>query len=402
MKIILASIMLLMLINNSLNSEYTNTHTNTTQNKPGSKRNPASTNAPCNNEMMLTYGLSGNKFSSNNPHKYCPAVNDNCCTVEDADLSMRYWLSDSSRKIEAYYERYLYALKYLMGFGHEVQKLADKFNSPEHPSQCREASKDYQNMNWNPQVIKEIYRTFVFALEAIGDVRKGFYCILCDVNTQQKLKDFWSITNVFYQDRIYLNQEFCDELVEYTIRASYYQYFFLRRYLKNAVTLMRCNGANSDVPEYDLPYWTGKQVELCYQYKNTNMFFFCENYCENFHLTKGNSVLDGNVDQLIKFVNYFRVNRNEGFFDSGNNFMLGSLGYVEELFDDTTEMPNDDLVFFPTTNTNVQLQDFTTDVLYDGGFNPFDSTEGSLYPLYLASNKILTACFGFLLFLLSA
>jgi hypothetical protein len=338
--------------------------------------------------MMLAYGIEGHSKSEANVHPYCPAVKDNCCTPDDAQVSMRYWLSSGSRNIEQYYETYLYALKYLLGFAQEVNKLSEELDKPDKPGNCRDAAQDFKKMNWNPQLVKEIYKTFIEALEAMGDVRKGFYCVLCDVTTQNRLRDYWAISNVFYQDRIYFNREFCEELVDYTIRASYYQAFYLKRYLNNAVELMSCKSGIKEYPEYEVSYWTRKEVELCYQFKNKQLFFFCENYCENFHLTRGNHILDGNVDQLVNFVRYFKENKDNSFFDSDNNFLLGSIGYVEEIILENNEKASKDLVFFRATTSNVQLNKFKTDVLYTGGFNPFDSTEGSLYPLNLASSKI--------------
>lgn len=342
------------------------------------------TQSPCNQEMMLAYGLEGHGKSEGNVHPYCPAVKDNCCTAEDAEISMRYWLTEGSRKVEGYYESYLYALKYLLGFAEEVNKLSEELDKPDKPSECREAAQDFKKMNWNPQLVKEIFKAFVQSLEAMGDVRKGFYCVLCDVNTQNRLRDYWSISNIFYQDRIYFNQDFCQELVDYTIRASYYQAFYLKRYLNNTITMMSCKNGIKEKPEYEVSYWTRKQVELCYQFKNKQLFFFCENYCENFHLTRGSDVLDGNVKQLISFVTYFKENRDNSFFDSDNNFLLGSLGYVEDFILENNDRPGEELVFYRATTSNVQLDKFKTDVLYTGGFNPFDSTEGSIYPLMLA------------------
>ena len=356
--------------------------------------------SPCNQEMMLAYGLEGHSNSQGNIQPYCPAVKDNCCLPEDAEVSMRYWLSEGSRKVEGYYEAYLYSLKYLLGFASEVNKLADSMDKPDKPNKCRTAAQDYKKMNWNPQLVKEIFRSFIQALEAMGDIRKGFYCVLCDVNTQNRLRDFWSISNIFYQDRIYFSRDFCQELVDYTIRASYYQAFYLKRYLNNAITMMSCQNGIKEHPKYEVAYWTRKQVELCYQFKNKQMFFFCENYCENFHLTRGSDILDGNVKQLETFVSYFKANRDNSFFDSDNNIFLGSLGYVEDYILENIDGPSDDLVFFRATTSNVQLDKFATDVLYTGGFNPYDSTEGSSYPITLSGINIFTQIISFVMMVL--
>ena len=365
-------------------------------------RGMSATSSPCNQEMMVAYGLKGHNNSEDNVHPYCPSVKDNCCTVEDAEKSMLFWLTEGSRKLEAYYESYLYSLKYLLGFAQEVDKLANEMDKQEHPSKCRYAAQDFKKMNWNPQMVKEVYKSFVEALESMGGIRKGFFCVLCDVTTQNRMKDMWAITNAFYSDRIYFDKEFCTELVDNTIRASYYQSFYLKRYLENAVTLMSCKNGVQETPEYEVSYWTRKQVELCYQFKNKELFFFCENYCENFHLTKGSEILDGNVRQLVSFVSYFKSNKDESFFDSDNNFLTDYLGYTEEFILDNSEKPGEDLVFFRAATTQLELDKFVTDVLYTGGFNPFDMTENALYPLNLASvNKFTSALvFGFVTILI--
>ena len=61
-------------------------------------------------------------------------------------------------------------------------------------------------MNLNPQITKDIYKTYTDALEELGKLRKGFYCILCDGKTQENLRDFWVSTNLFYKDRVYFDK----------------------------------------------------------------------------------------------------------------------------------------------------------------------------------------------------
>lgn len=88
------------------------------------------------------------------------------------------------------------SVKYILGFSQEIYSMALKYKSSNNES-CRRASENIINLDLNIQVTKEIHRTMVAALHKMAEVRKGFYCILCDARTQSKLSDFWNSTNFF-------------------------------------------------------------------------------------------------------------------------------------------------------------------------------------------------------------
>lgn len=73
-------------------------------------------------------------------------------------------------------------MKYILGYSVEGQNLADDFINSEKES-CREAAEGFKSLNLNPNITKDIYRTFANALSKLADLRKGFYCIVCDANT---------------------------------------------------------------------------------------------------------------------------------------------------------------------------------------------------------------------------
>lgn len=131
---------------------------------------------------MTSYGLSGISKPSSVAHPYCPHLKKNCCSVNDATLSLEFWNSQSRKIIETYYETYLISLKYILGYSVEGTNLAEDFRDSENET-CREASEKYFEMNLNPKITEDVYRTFVMGLERLGELRKGFYCVLCDANT---------------------------------------------------------------------------------------------------------------------------------------------------------------------------------------------------------------------------
>ena len=319
----------------------------------------------CNQEMMTSYGFEGRATPSKNLHKFCPSVSSNCCSEEDVDLSIKLWNNDSMRKIEAYYETYLYSLKYILGFAYEVDLLAEQFLDSERSS-CKNAANEFKTLNINREIAKEIFKAFVESLEKMSEARRGFYCVLCDANTQSRLKDYWAITNIFYQDRIYFNLEFCKELVDHTIRASYYEIFYLKRFAELSTLLMSCQMGRKDLNqlEYDVPYWNSQQIKNCYYFKNKYFFFFCENYCEKFHLTKANPNFDGNLTQLSKFVKFFKDYREDSFYSPSDNFLMGGIGWKEDyLMENFREFESNESnrIFFKSATSQIQLDTFETD-----------------------------------------
>ena len=159
----------------------------------------------------------------------------------------------------------------------------------------------------------------------MSDLRRGFFCILCDARTQSKLADFSASTNLFYQDRIYFSKEFCRKLVDHTIRASYYTENL-------AITKL----------VYEIAYCTCQQLKNCFFFKNKYFFFFCENYGERLRLTKPVDFMAGALINLKKFVGHISKYRANVFYYPSINLLMDGMtneesfmaGMCFELFGD--------------------------------------------------------------------
>lgn len=346
------------------------------------------TTLECNQTMMISYGLTGYSKPQTMTHKYCPLITHNCCTPQDETLTMELWNSQSRYLIEKYYETYLYSVKYILGFSQEGMDLARDYENDSNLT-CRDSAADFLDMNMNLKVTEDIYKAFVISLEKMGEVRRGFYCVLCDARTQTRLKDFWSSTNLFYKDRMYYSKDFCRKLVENTIRSSYFTVFYLKRYAENLATLINCRTKKTEELVYEIPYWTKHQVKNCYYFKDKYFFFFCERYCQKFHLTKANSIFDGDLTELKKFVDLIIETRHEAFDDPSNNILMNGLTYEEDILKYNYEDVFKNDVFFKSSTNRVQLEKFKTDIVYWGGMDPWESCENSLYQLVLAKSSIL-------------
>ena len=235
---------------------------------------------------------------------------------------------------------------------------------------------------------QDIYRTYTTAMDEVGKLRKGFYCILCDARTQEKLRDFYAATNIIYSDRVYLNQDFCKTLVERTIRASFFTVFYLKRFAENLSTLIQCKVGAGQQLIYDVSYWTKQSVKNCYYFKDKYFFFFCEEYCQDFHIVKPSGMFDGELYELKKFVDLIKANKEKVFSQPNNNILMYQLTYEDDVLDENHKFLQQVSKFF-TATTKTDLAHFKTDVLYIGGMNPWESCESSLYPLFLASVKVI-------------
>lgn len=334
--------------------------------------------------MMLSYGLTGNPKPVNTPHKYCPGLTSNCCSIQDADTSMYLWTTDSKQRVERFYEVYLYMLKYMLGYSQEIALLAKDFSTSNN-SKCKGAATDFLSMNLNPKLTSIIYGSFADSVVALGNMRRGFYCIICDAVTQQALKDFWSITNLFYNDRIYFSKEFCQTLVDKTIQSSYFTVTYIKRFADDTAALINCKTGKSTSGQFDVSFYRKQQVKNCFFFRTKYFFFFCENYCERFDLVKPSDLLDNDISELQKFFELIRDNKSAAFYNPNNNILIQ--GFYEERFvTDNLPYVKDTKAFFPAATTHqVDLAKFTTDVVYNGGMNPWKSVEGSLFEMVISS-----------------
>lgn len=138
---------------------------------------------------------------------------------------------------------------------------------------------------------------------------------------------------------------------------------------------MGCINSSSSQIQYQISINQKSQIRNCYYYHKKYFFFFCEQYCENFDLTKPDPIFDGDIIQLKKFVDFIMENRHQAFAFPNNNILTDGVGFEENIIAFNFGEVFKDMVFFRPTTQQVLLDKFKTNFLYYGGIDPIISVQ---------------------------
>ena len=351
----------------------------------------------CNYEIVRSYGMRGRPTPSTDPHKYCPGITNNCCTDEDAKTAYTIWNSDIKGRMERYYQIYNYEIKYMFGYTPEGFLLARKY-AMEPNLVCKQAANDYLSMNLNPKVTMHIFQVFQRSLLHISNIRKGFFCSICDANVQNYFKDFFATTNLESFSKLYFSKDFCLTLVEETIEAAFYYVSYVQRYLNNIVTLMNCKTGAIQKPQFNLKDFKNEDIKNCFFFRNRYFFYFCQKYCNEFSLVSASPILDGDVVGLKIFVDHFVQYRSDAFEFPKNNILIDGVSYEENfLVDYYPEVLRDVVWYRPSAQQSVFLDQMKTEVTPYAGIDPIPATIDSKFDLHLFGTMAILQMTGGLL-----
>lgn len=83
-------------------------------------------------------------------------------------------------------------------------------------------------------------------------------------------------------------------------------------------------------------------------------FFFCENYCEQFHVTKPSQFFDGDLRQIKEMVLLLMENKSKFFANPNNNVLMTINTYEDSLLTDNYKRVESIKSFFQSA-TDVDL-----------------------------------------------
>lgn len=79
----------------------------------------------CSKVLLDLFKLEGMGSPETKVHPFCPNVKVSCCNDSDEQRSMEFWNGSQRPLIEVRYESVINSLKYLMGWGQELYRVAE-------------------------------------------------------------------------------------------------------------------------------------------------------------------------------------------------------------------------------------------------------------------------------------
>ena len=338
----------------------------------------------CNIDLIRSYGLMGLESPRDANGQYCPLVSSSCCTEKDEETSMKVWKSTFMPRLVKHYELYLYSLRFLLGYANQGALLAGDFvNSP--TSQCYEIAKEFRSTYTNTSVNSKIYKLTVNALEKVSELRRGFFCMACDAKFHQDLVQNDAKEGDYYSSRLFYSKSFCYKLTKGTINSAYYSVTFLPTYAENLASIIDCKMQTKVRLTFEVDYWSRQHVKNCFYFGKKYFFFYCERYCEMFSMTNSSPIFDGNIAQVRTFVDMVTKYRDEAFYQSKENSLIDVNSYDEKFNEDFFEEVLKSSSMIPAVLNGPSLNGRKTDILFDGGYDPYLVVEKNEYPIEFSS-----------------
>jgi|688.fasta_scaffold298372_1 hypothetical protein len=281
---------------------------------------------------------------------------------------------------------------------------------------------------------EDFYDKLTTRLEFIQNTRRGFYCALCSSEN----KDFWIdynfVTNIVYGDRIVFDKTFCYLIHNNIFDVTYEMSKNFRPYVASIMKMLTCinpktkdgqkvagaqgqkeskfkfnqryqidgslqypleNASDETKELFNNPiaqkkFWV---IEFCNNSRpdDFTFFWFCESFCQNWHISKPTEMFDGNAAKSMDVYRYLSQyefaldNREQNHFYSKMNDMTG------EIKDNFRAIKRNDY-FFTSTSRTAHFENFHTDFLTFGkGIHPYEDGDRTTLVFEYCSEVILKA-----------
>ena len=352
---------------------------------------PVNASFECNVELVKAYGLNGIPRPHNAPSQSCPKLIQSCCSLEDDAKSLFLW-NDEKPYIEAHFNAVLSFYRYTLGFADQAFRSA-QFLYDTTNEDCRLAVQDMIRLNLNKPRATEIYKLLVKSVKSVANIRKGFYCSICEAKFHLDHYFYASFKNSNFDKSIYYSNEFCQKYVNETISTNYFIVTFLKRYLENFAMLSNCKSGNTLKPKLNIELPDRTSIKNCFHFRHKYFFYYCQPYCKNFNLVKKNNIVDGNLEDLSVLFDVISKSIVETIDEPDNNFLVeGSVSTEAKFFETNYELAKEKTVFFESQGSNnYDLSTYQSGIVYLEGIDVYPPIEDSKYELVIRSSSILSA-----------
>ena len=340
----------------------------------------------CNNEITHSYGLSGVLDATVEPHPYCPKIQRNCCSKEDANLSAGFWSNTNHIKIEQFYQSFELMLNYMLGFSIQGRELAKEMKN--HEGKCIDAAKEFESLNTESGTLDRIQKSISKSVRAKTTLRAGFYCHICDYTAQSFI---FQAPNNYEKGSIVLSRDACQRLVETTIQESYYRMTYMRTLFTSMSVMIGCKAGDTEEIVFEDKPEEIEFVKKCFSFRENFMVGGCDAYCGKFHFTRPDPLFDGKIDVLYKFFQRFYKYKNLAFPQPSMNPYVITMDLEENQILQNMEQMNDiNTNFYETMGIKdeVSLESFTTSTSENEGLDLFNVIEDKGYYSFMTATAL--------------
>lgn len=259
------------------------------------------------------------------------------------------------------------------------------------PMTCQKAAGIFSRLKMSIPIVKADYKLLVKYVNSLAQLRSGFYCTLCDADFQSQTNFYWESS---VDKKFYLGSKFCSQFISIAVPFVKYMFRGFKTYIESATKLIQCklvaNGIANDNKQikFEIPSDHFEDYNECQiGVNNKQGLFSCTNFCKRFDLTTISSMIDGDVPQLRRFVEFFKTHK-EHFKYPQNNFLVASVRDTETLLDLNDETIKQSTVFFSSKIDAEEMNKPNMEIHQSDGVDIFELSRDNKYPLFIESQGI--------------
>lgn len=264
----------------------------------------------CNQQLMESFDLDGQRETVKEENLICPEVTSNCCGyATQVDIFKKWIVAGEREHVNTIYDEFADIFDKIFEDFTQIEHMAKEVEEETEGivgSNCQKVAMaigKYKVSGLRNTMRDVINRAHKFLMTA----REGFYCSLCDANNHP----FFNITRLEYK----LSYGFCGKMVENTLNYYLFKYkFFVKVSRLYSEFLTKCdlrgkyhrnNFLKNDVKFFKKDKIVG-EIESCKRgFNKPGSMLACQDFCSRFNPVKFDEYLEGELDKLFSLHGFF-------------------------------------------------------------------------------------------------